>query len=120
MKAILFDLDGTLWDACEAMVDPWNRTLQEQFPHLQRRVTLADIRAMQGKNLAGCAATTFPELPPNEGEAVVAAACAAEVPVLAQTGVGCMRDCLRCWVSCGSAIGSALSVTASVAISKHS
>lgn len=86
VKAILFDLDGTLWDACEAMVDPWNRTLKEEFPHVNRTVTLADIRAMQGKNLAGCAAVTFPDLPPAEGQAIVAAACAAEVAVLAETG----------------------------------
>lgn len=86
MKAILFDLDGTLWDACEAMVDPWNRTIKEKFPHVHRTVTLADIRAMQGKNLAGCAAITFPDLPPAEGQAIVAAACAAETAVLAETG----------------------------------
>lgn len=86
MKAVLFDLDGTLWDACEAMVAPWNRTLKEDFPHVHRTVTLQDIRAMQGKNLAGCAAVTFPDLPPEEGQAIVAAACAAEVAVLAETG----------------------------------
>ena len=86
MKAILFDLDGTLWDACEAMVAPWNRTLKEDFPQVRRTVTLEDIRAMQGKNLAGCAQVTFPELPPHEGQAIVAAACAAEVAVLAETG----------------------------------
>ncbi len=86
MKAVLFDLDGTLWDACEAMVDPWNRTLQKDFPHVRRTVTLQDIRAMQGKNLAGCAKVTFPDLPPAEGQAIVAAACAAEVDVLAKTG----------------------------------
>lgn len=91
MKAILFDLDGTLWDACEAMVAPWNRTLREEFPHVNRTVTLADIRAMQGKNLAGCAAVTFPELSPAEGQAIVAAACAAEVAVLAETG-GALYD----------------------------
>lgn len=86
MNAILFDLDGTLWDACEGMVAPWNRTLTETFPHLKRTVTLEDIRALQGKNLAGCAAHLFPELPPAEGQAVVAAACANEVAVLAETG----------------------------------
>ncbi len=86
MKAILFDLDGTLWDACEAMVAPWNRTLREDFPHVRRTVTLADIRAMQGKDLAGCARVTFPDLPPAEGQRIVAAACAAETAVLAETG----------------------------------
>lgn len=86
MNAILFDLDGTLWDACATMVDSWNHTLTTEFPDLARTVTLSDLEGVMGKTMPEIAAIFFPDAPMERGIAAVAAACENEVPVLAAKG----------------------------------
>lgn len=86
MKCVLFDLDGTLWDACDTMVAPWNDTLREEFPDLQRPITGDDLRSVMGLTAEGIGLKLFPQADPARSCAAVKAATRRETPILAQKG----------------------------------
>lgn len=50
MKAIIFDLDGTLWDTSDAVVDIWNEVLSVKCP--QYVMTKEIMSSLMGKNQA--------------------------------------------------------------------
>lgn len=68
--ALIFDLDGTLWDAAEASTLGWNRALEELG--LPQRVAIDDIRSVSGKPFALCVEILLPELHPAPPELVEA------------------------------------------------
>lgn len=83
-QALIFDLDGTLWDASDTIAPIWNRCLAERGIDL--RVTPADCRGYCGKTLEEIAALAFPEADPAWREEVLLACCAAENEPLSRTG----------------------------------
>lgn len=60
--AIVFDLDGTLWDTCKACALGWNRVLQ-RYQIAWRPITAADVRAVAGQPHDACIRQTFAGLP---------------------------------------------------------
>jgi phosphoglycolate phosphatase len=63
--ALIFDLDGTLWDAAVPTADGWNQALSELGA--QTRVTVEGIRSVAGTPFLGCVERLVPELcPPSE------------------------------------------------------
>ena len=60
--ALIFDLDGTLWDTCESCAMAWNRVLiRNRFPF--RKITADDVRAVTGMPHQDCIDAVFSELP---------------------------------------------------------
>lgn len=57
--ALVFDLDGTLWDVTEACAVGWNDSLQSLG--LTKTVTVDDIRRVVGKPTPVCVELLFPE-----------------------------------------------------------
>jgi phosphoglycolate phosphatase len=58
IDALVFDLDGTLWDTCAACAVGWNRVLQRHaIPW--RTVTAEDVRAVAGKPHDVCIRESF-------------------------------------------------------------
>ncbi len=51
MNAIIFDLDGTLWDTSDIVVDIWNDVLSKKCPEL--KMTKEIMASLMGKNKAG-------------------------------------------------------------------
>ena len=84
-KGIIFDLDGTLWDASETIAPAWNEWCRAHG--IDRSFTPADCRSYCGKTLPEIAAVVFPDAEPAWREAVVEGCCDAEcVPLAARGG----------------------------------
>lgn len=57
-KAILFDLDGTLWDSSEAVCAAWNECM-ETFPDIPYRTTAAQMQSYMGLPMDEIAVRVF-------------------------------------------------------------
>ncbi len=85
MTAVLFDLDGTLWDACEVVTDSWNRTIASS-PLGGRVLTLAEVRGIMGMQLQPIAARFFPDAEEALRMRVMQQCCDDECAVLRERG----------------------------------
>ena len=83
-SGVIFDLDGTLWDAADTIAPAWNRYLESRGIGL--RMTPDSCRACCGKTLPEIAELLFPEAPANWREAVVDGCCEAECVPLSRHG----------------------------------
>lgn len=83
--AILFDLDGTLWDSSESVCASWNETLQRDG-RIHRRITKEEIHSIMGLLLPEIAAKLFPELSPSEGLSLAKRAAREECEYLISHG----------------------------------
>ena len=83
-QAVLFDLDGTLWDSTKQIIAPWNQLLQERG--IDHVFTHEESCACMGKTVDQIAAMLFPQFPAEEGTQLVKDLCAAEVIALEKSG----------------------------------
>lgn len=60
-KAVIFDLDGTLWDATGQVYKIWNCVF-ERHPELNIRLTQEDMGPYMGKTMGEIGAMLFPDL----------------------------------------------------------
>lgn len=56
--ALVFDLDGTLWDTCAACSVAWNNVIKRNDMKF-REITPADVRKVTGKSHEACIRETF-------------------------------------------------------------
>lgn len=68
--AIIFDLDGTLWDSTQAVCDIWNIVIERERG-IPSRLTRQNICDLMGKTMADIAASIFPDLPLPERTALM-------------------------------------------------
>jgi phosphoglycolate phosphatase len=81
--ALVFDLDGTLWDAAEPTTHGWNTALE--MLGARTRVTVEGIRSVAGTPFVGCVEILVPELCP-PAEATLHALDVQEKAALVETG----------------------------------
>ena len=60
-KAVLFDLDGTLWHTCDVILPVWNDILKKH-KETTKRVTLEEMNSYMGKTVEQIASIMLPEL----------------------------------------------------------
>jgi len=83
-KAVLFDLDGTLWDSAEGVCRAWNIVLERNG--MAPELTVEKIHGMMGKQMDVIAAILFPGNSREEQAALMDECARKEHEILAQTG----------------------------------
>ena len=83
--AILFDLDGTLWNATHVTAKIWPGVLVNH-PEIHRTMDLETIQGYMGHTNEELASILFPELPFGKGYALMLEASAMENLLLAREG----------------------------------
>jgi len=86
MKAVIFDLDGTLWNAAEGVVISWNEVLREFPLSAGTVVTQEQMMGYMGKTMDQISALMFPGAPLAERQAVTDACAERENIYLAEHG----------------------------------
>ena len=81
-KAVVFDLDGTLWDSAREVLLCWNQVLSP----LGRHITKKEMDRLMGLTPREIADAQFPDLPPAERYALTDRCLNAESPYLYERG----------------------------------
>lgn len=83
--ALVFDLDGTLWDTTGTCAVAWNRVLAT-LGITDRTVTAADVRAVTGLPHAEGIRRAFPDLPPTTIDRLTSITAEEDVAAIARDG----------------------------------
>lgn len=83
-KAILFDLDGTLWNSMPQIVESFNRALARR-PELKRQIDITELQGWMGMDKFRLAAAMLPDRSPEERVAVLDECFAEELVWLRQS-----------------------------------
>ena len=62
-KGIIFDVDGTLWNACAVIADSWNDYLEKYAPDVKKRVIEPEVKSVMGMTMTDIGDTIFGMLP---------------------------------------------------------
>lgn len=85
-KGIIFDVDGTLWDACAVIADSWNEYLRNEAPDVEMQVTETEVRAVMGMTMSDIGDTIFDMLPKERRTEVAEGCFAYEVEYMKNQG----------------------------------
>ncbi len=83
--SIIFDLDGTLWDAVKNITDIWNEGVKAH-PEVTYHLTEEDVRSIMGLNTKEIGAKLFPALSDEEQWQVMLSCGKAERELLPKRG----------------------------------
>lgn len=89
IDAVIFDLDGTLWDATEAIVLTWNEAAQS-YARTQKitleKLTRDKIKSVMGLQIAEIGKKLFPRLDDEARKEIMARGCEIECRYLKERG----------------------------------
>lgn len=84
--ALIFDLDGTLWDATDVMYVAWRQVFGEYNETKNFDLTMPLLKAQLGKTMDEIGADLFPELPKSLQVEIIKNCGDREDEILAKTG----------------------------------
>lgn len=83
--AIIFDMDGTLWDSSDVVAESWNKVINE-CPDVKEPVSADRIKSVMGKHLYKIADELFPYLKEEKRLELIKACCVYENQLLKVKG----------------------------------
>ena len=83
--SILFDLDGTLWDATSVTAGIW-QIVEQRHPEIRGRVDTDTVQKYMGHTNEELASLLFPNLPFEKGYALIMESCKEENRLLTEQG----------------------------------
>jgi len=84
-KGIIFDLDGTLWDASAQVVPAWNIALN-RHSEIDKQITIDEMRSFMGKTIDVIAQIMLPEIDMKKAVKVLKECCNEEQIYLRKHG----------------------------------
>lgn len=94
-KAVLFDLDGTLWDSGKSVVDAWNVILaQEDLP----QISAEQMRSVMGFSMDDIWQTLFPTCEKARGKQVMKRCECFENAYIRSHGESCSNMFGKCFL----------------------
>lgn len=84
-KAVIFDLDGTLWDSVSVITEAWNEVFSERAPG-RETLTEERMRSLMGKTLPEFSTALLPDKSPEEGLDILGECCRREVTFIERKG----------------------------------
>jgi phosphoglycolate phosphatase len=85
IDSVIFDLDGTLWDATDLIYRAWENVLKDRM-EIKEPVTLEMLRSVQGLQAAEIGAKLFPYLSGEKQLETVIRCCEEENPYILKEG----------------------------------
>lgn len=85
IDSIIFDLDGTLWDSTEGVLESWNQTI-DKFSDIRKKLTVEDIKGIMGLTVEDIAAKFFPDLDDRQRLDIINQCCEDECLLLERKG----------------------------------
>lgn len=82
---IMFDLDGTLWNATDALTEAWRLTVEGE-PDVKRAPTTEELKGVMGMTDKDLMATLFPYLSEERNAELFEKSCRVEHEYLSQHG----------------------------------
>lgn len=82
---VLFDLDGTLWNATEALTEAWRLTVEDE-PDVVRAPTTEELQGVMGMTDKDLMATLFPYLSEERNKVLFEKSCRVEHEYLSAHG----------------------------------
>lgn len=84
-NGILFDLDGTLWNATAAIAESWRLALRDE-PDIERAPTVQELEGVMGMTAEQLMAVLFPQLSKQRGLELFDKCCQVENQYLRECG----------------------------------
>jgi phosphoglycolate phosphatase len=85
MDSIIFDLDGTIWDPIDTVLDAWNSRIKEH-EQIKRELTRTDFESTMGLQMHEISVKLFPDLNEDIRAQVIKECCDAEQGYLKKHG----------------------------------
>ena len=84
-SGIIFDLDGTLWDSVEQIVEAWNEVFRSN-PDINYTLTIKKMKSLMGKTISEIASGVLVEIDKDKALQIIGECCQNELIYLEKTG----------------------------------
>jgi phosphoglycolate phosphatase len=84
-QGLIFDLDGTLWDATAQITPSWNEVFA-RYPEYGAHLTLGVTQSLMGKTMEEIAAVIFPKVEEAKRNSIIKECCDFEITYLEKYG----------------------------------